>query len=91
MAGIAAVIVKIFPDSPEADLDKIKELAKKVLEKEGSKNISFEEIPIAFGLNAVLIKFAWPEERNTDIIENSLLAIKHVSSAKIEDYRRAFG
>ena len=25
MAGIAAVIVKIFPDSPEADLDKIKE------------------------------------------------------------------
>jgi len=91
MAGIAAVIVKIFPDSPDANLNKIKESAQKILEKEGSKNISFEEIPIAFGLNALLIKFAWPEEKNTDIIDNSLSAIKHVSSAKIEDYRRAFG
>ena len=89
--AIAAVIVKIFPDSPDADLSKIKKSAQEALEKEGSKNISFEEIPIAYGLNAINIKFAWPEEKNTDIIENSLLEIEHVSSAKIEDYRRAFG
>ncbi len=91
MAGIVAVIIKILPDSPEANLNKIESEAKKTLEKEGSKNISFEEIPIAFGIKSIKIKFAWPEEKSTDIIENSLAKIKHVSSVKIEDYRRAFG
>lgn len=91
MTGIVSVIVKILPDSPNADLGKIKEYAHHVLEKEGAKNISFEEIPIAFGLKALNIKFAWPESHNTDIIENSLEKIPHVNSVKIEDYRRAFG
>ena len=91
MAGITAVIVKIMPDSPEADLEKIKKKVKSTLEEHGSKNISFEEEPIAFGLSAIKIKFAWPEEKSTDLIENSLSEIKHVSSVTIEDYRRAFG
>ena len=91
MAGIAAVIVQMLPDSPEADLKKIESEAKSILEKEGSQNISFKEEPIAFGLKAIKIKFAWPEEKSTDIIENTLKKIPRVSSVKIEDYRRAFG
>ena len=80
-----------MPDSPNADLEHIKESAKKTLEKEGALNISFEEKPIAFGLKAIMIKFAWPEEKDTSIIENSLAKIQHASSVNIEDYRRAFG
>ena len=91
MTGIVAVIVKIMPNSPEADLEKIKESAKKTLEEQGAQNLSFEEEPIAFGLKAIKIKFAWPEEKNTDLIENSLSEIDNVTEAKIEDYRRAFG
>ena len=91
MVGVVAVIVKIMPNSPEADLEKIKESAKKALEDEGAQNLSFEEEPIAFGLNAIKIKFAWPEEKDTDLIENSLSKIDNVTEAKIEDYRRAFG
>jgi elongation factor 1-beta len=91
MAGIVAVIVKILPDSPDANLEEIKSLVSKELESQGSKNISIEEEPIAFGLSALNIKFAWPEEKNTDLIENSLSKIPHVNSVKIEDYRRAFG
>ena len=91
MVGIVAVIVKIMPNCPEADLEKIKESAKKALEDEGAQNLSFEEEPIAFGLKAIKIKFAWPEEKNTDLIENSLSKIDNVTEAKIEDYRRAFG
>ena len=34
---------------------------------------------------------AWPEEKDTEIIEVSLASIEGVSSVKIEDYRRAFG
>ncbi len=89
--SIAAIITKVMPDSPEADLSKIKNASKSLLEKEGAKNITFEEKPIAFGLKAVMIKFAWPEEKDTGIIEDTLSKIEHVSSAQIEDYRRAFG
>ncbi len=89
--GIVAVIVKIMPTSPKVDLEAIKKSSKNVLESEGAKNISFEEKEIAFGLKAVLVKFAWPEEKDTGLIENRLSGIDQVSSVLIEDYRRAFG
>mgnify|MGYP001576214953 FL=1 len=91
MAGMVAVIIKLMPSSPKTNLEEIKERAKSILEKEGAKNLSFQEDNIAFGLKAIMIKMAWPEEKSTDIIENKLIEIKNVSSVKIEDYRRAFG
>ncbi len=91
MTGIAAVIVKMMPSSPETDLKAIENSAKELMEKEGAKNISFEEHPIAFGLSFILLKMAWPEEKDTDLIENALANIENVNSVSIEDYRRAFG
>lgn len=38
-----------------------------------------------------MMKMAWQEEKDTNIIEDKLEKIKGVSSVKIEDYRRAFG
>jgi translation elongation factor aEF-1 beta len=91
MAGIAAVIVQVMPESPESDLKAIvREAEKKLLEKK-AMNISYEEKPIAFGLKALYFKFAWPEEQDTDLIEKTLSEIGEVSSVKIDDYRRAFG
>ncbi|NCO11301.1 elongation factor 1-beta [Candidatus Pacearchaeota archaeon CG_4_9_14_0_2_um_filter_39_13] len=87
----AAVIAKIMPDSPDTDLEQIKEKAKSKLEAEGAQNISFEIQDVAFGLRAVMMKFAWPEEKSTDIIEKKLSEVENVSSVNIEDYRRAFG
>ena len=89
--AVVGIIVKIMPDSPDTDLKEIKEEAKTRLEKEGAMNLSFEEKPIAFGLIAVMLKFAWKEEKDTSIIESALSTIPNVSSAVIEDYRRAFG
>jgi len=89
--GIVAVIVKMMPLSPDTNLEEIETKAKSVMEIQGAKNISFEEKPIAFGLKAIMLKMAWPEEKSTDIIESSLAEIENVSSVKIEDYRRAFG
>jgi elongation factor 1-beta len=91
MSGIVAVIAKIMPESPDTDLKKVKENTKSVMESEGAQNISFEEKDIAFGLKAIIIKMAWPEEKSTDLIESKLSEIENVSSATIEDYRRAFG
>tara|TARA_Y100000310_G_scaffold300284_1_gene335860 strand:+ start:257 stop:529 length:273 start_codon:yes stop_codon:yes gene_type:complete len=89
--SVAAVIVKLMPDSPEADLEAIKTTAKEKLESEGAQQISFEEQPVAFGLKAIMLKAAIPEEKGTDMVESSLSTIEHVSSVSIEDYRRAFG
>ncbi len=91
MGSVVAVIVKIMPDSPDVDLEKIKSAAQEAMESEGGQNFSFEEKPIAFGLKAVFLKMAWPEEKSTDLIEEKLQQIENVSSVNIEDYRRAFG
>lgn len=87
----ALLIVKIMPDSPLTDLEEIKKSAEEAMKIEGGEEISFEEKPIAFGLKAVYMKLALPEEKGTDIVESTLSKIKHISSVTIEDYRREFG
>lgn len=85
------IIVKIMPESPQTDLAKIRQEAQSRLTKEGAKNISMDEKPIAFGLKAIFIKMDMLEEKGTDIVESLLSSIPEVSSVTIEDYRRAFG
>lgn len=89
--AIVSVIIKIMPSSPEVNLKSIEKTAKSLMEEEGAQNISFEEKEIAFGLKAIMMKFAWREEKDTSIIEDKIAAIDTVSSVTIEDYRRAFG
>ena len=89
--GIAAVIVKVMPSSLNVDFNSVRKKAKKNLEAEGAKNISFEEREIGFGLKALMIKMAWPEEKETELIVEKLKMIKEISEVDIEDYRRAFG
>ncbi len=89
--GTVIIIAKLMPTSPEANLSKIINTASVILNKEGARNVSFEERPIAFGLKAVIVKMDMPEEKGTDTIESLLANIPEVSSVTIEDYRRAFG
>lgn len=89
--GIAAVKIKIMPTSPEVDFEKIKDTAKSIIEKNGGKNCKFEEEPIAFGLKALIVLFAWPEELELESLENSLNRVDEVSSVQVIDMRRAFG
>lgn len=86
-----AVIIRVMPNSPEADIELMKKGIQETLEKEGSQNFSFQTEDIAFGLKAIIVKFAWLEEKDTDIIEKNVSEVENVSSVKIEDYRRAFG
>ena len=85
------VITKLMPSSPSVDMNKMKASAKAALEKEGGKNISIEEKPIAFGLKALYVKTDMDESKGSDLIEEVLGKIEDVSSVTIEDYRRAFG
>jgi elongation factor 1-beta len=89
--GIAAVKIRIMPSSPGANLKKIGEEAKKLVEKCGGKNPSVSEEPIAFGLKAVILFFAWPEEKELEVLEKSLEKVREVNSVQVIDMRRAFG
>lgn len=87
----AALKVKIMPESPEANLHEIEEKAKHAIESLGGKFHSREIEPIAFGLKAIIILIAWPEDQEFDTLEQKLSHIQHVSSAQIVDFRRAVG
>ncbi len=91
MSATVILIVKIMPDSPQAPLEQIKKEIKHFMESHGAKGLTLEEQNIAFGLKAIILKSAFPEDKGTDIVEQGISKIQHVSSVTIEDYRRAFG
>lgn len=89
--GTMGVRIKIMPASPQTDLNKLEQEIKKIVDKEGGKNSSFTEEPIAFGLKAVILFFAWPEEKGIEPLEKKLEKIQDVNSVQVIDMRRAFG
>ena len=89
--GIIAVKIKIMPTSPTVNTKKIGEKAKELVESIGGKNCSITEEPIAFGLNALIVFFAWPEEKELEVLEEKLGKLKDVNSVQVVDMRRAFG
>ena len=90
--GIALIRIKLMPSSPEADLESIKEEARKIVESNKGNKVSFEEEAIAFGLKAIIVGFEQNEEEGElDSIESAFNNIENVSSVQIVDMRRAFG
>ena len=88
--GIVAVKIKIMPVSPETNMKKIGQKAKELIGILGGKNCTISEESIAFGLKAILIFFAWSEEKELEILENKLKKIDGVNSVQVMDMRRAF-
>ena len=88
MTGIAGVKIKIMPDSPQADIEKIKNSAIKIVEKQGGVNREYKIEPIAFGLKAVIAFFEWPEEKALEEVEGKFEKIKNVQSVRVIDLRK---
>jgi translation elongation factor aEF-1 beta len=87
--AVVGIKLKILPESPEA-LESVKANIEAKLISMGAIRISsIEEEPIAFGLKALVITFAWPEELETSLIDE--MKFEGISSLEIMDYRRAFG
>jgi len=89
--GIAAVKIKVMPSSPDTDLEEIKEEIKILSETAGAKNLSITEEPIAFGLTALILFFAWDESQEIESFEEKLRSLDNVNSVEVIDMRRAFG
>ena len=88
MAGINGAKYKLMPESPESDLDAIQEAAKKIVEEFGGENKEYTIEPIAFGLKAVIVFFFYPDDKETDELENKFTTIEDVASAQLIDMRK---
>lgn len=90
MQHLAKVVatIKIYPESTEVDLKKLKTQIEEKLPK-GSSIHSSEEVPIAFGLKALRLNILVPEaEGGTDYVEQAILEIEGVSNIEMEMVRR---
>lgn len=88
MAGLNGIKIKLMPTSPEINLEEIKEKAKKIVEEKGGFNKEYSEEPIAFGLKAIIAFFQFPEDQNSEIIEEEFKKIKNVQSVQLIDMRK---
>jgi len=89
----AVVTMKIMPESPDTDLERIKTAALAEIESFAGKGDTKVEVePIAFGLKALKIIFIMDENLGSpDQLEPKIMGIDGVNSFEIIDVRRAIG
>ena len=87
------VTLKIMPENPDVDLDKIEKEAKtKIQAFSDNEEMKSEQEPIAFGLIALKIIFVMDENKgSTDKLEEQIKTISGVNSVETIDVRRAIG
>ena len=82
--GKIGVVLKVMPESPETDLERIKEEAKKKIDVN-----DMDEEDVAFGLKAVMIStVVADDEGGTDKVEEQLSKIEGVQSVEVEDVQK---
>ena len=81
--GEVLTTMKIMPDSPEIDLEGIKETIKNSM-PEGAEINEITEEPIAFGLVAIVLSFITDDgEGGSEPVEEMVSAIEGVASIEI--------
>lgn len=86
------VTLKIMPDSPETDLDKIKKEASVLIKNFGGDIGKTLVEPVAFGLKSLSLMFVMDESKgDTEPLEKKVSGIKGVSSVEVVDVRRTIG
>lgn len=89
--GFTAVQMKIMPNSPSANLQTIEKKAEEIINSMHKTQVKVEEEPIAFGLKAIILSFAWNDEIDIEKLEAKFQEIDEVSSVEVLDIRKAFG
>jgi elongation factor 1-beta len=91
--AIAVVTMRIMPESPEIDLEKVKdEVTKLVLEFAGKGDTRITIEPVAFGLKCINYIFVMDEKLGSpDVLAEKVVGLKGVQSAEVTDVRRAIG
>ncbi|MCK4670678.1 MAG: elongation factor 1-beta [Nanoarchaeota archaeon] len=86
------VTLKVMPDSPEVDLDKLEKDASQIIKEFGGDVGKVEKDPVGFGLTALKIIFVMSEDLGgTDELEEKVKDVNDVGNAEVVDVRRAVG
>lgn len=89
----AVITFKLMPESPDVDLEEIKEKAVDIAKVNGAIGaLQVKEEPIAFGLKAVLVLAMYQVEgTNFEQIAEEMKRIEHVQSAEVAKMDLALG
>lgn len=86
--GEVIATIKLMPESPEVDLEQMKEDIK-ISIPEGAEFHKIDEEPIAFGLVALnVMVIVGDAEGGTEKVEENLAKVKGVSNVEVTDTRR---
>lgn len=86
MSDVAAIL-KVMPESPEIDLEALKETIKNTIDADSFEKI--EEEPIGFGLIALNVTIVVDDgEGGTEPAEEALAALDEIQSVEVTDVRR---
>ncbi|RLF24176.1 MAG: elongation factor 1-beta [Thermoprotei archaeon] len=85
MSGRVLVLVKVFPESVETNLEELKERIKNSM-PEGCAVHKFEEEDIGFGIRALKVFIVMPEdyEGGTSAIEESIGNVEGVGQVQVD-------
>nr|WP_295164287.1 elongation factor 1-beta [uncultured Methanosphaera sp.] len=86
MSDVAAIL-KVMPESPEVDLDALKQTITETIDENVLERI--EDEPIGFGLVALNVTIVVDDgEGGTEPIEEALANIDDIQSVEVVDVRR---
>jgi elongation factor 1-beta len=86
--GDVAATMKIMPQSPEVDLDSLKERLEDAL-PEGAEVRGSDTDDVAFGLVALLLSVVVPDDAGgTDAVEEAFAGVDGVESVSVEEVGR---
>ena len=86
MSDVAAIL-KVMPESPEIDLEALKETIKNTIDADSFERI--EEEPIGFGLIALNVTIVVDDgEGGTEPAEEALATLDEIQSVEVTDVRR---
>jgi len=86
------VKLKIMLESPDSNVESVKEKAKEKIEGFGGYVGKMELEDVAFGIKAVIIIFSYDEKKgDSEPLEKEINSIEGVRNAEVVDVRRAFG
>ncbi|MCA9478323.1 MAG: elongation factor 1-beta [Nanoarchaeota archaeon] len=90
----AIITFKIMPESPDVDLDAVKEQALKIASAQGAKGEMQAKIePLAFGLKQLMLlaMFEVSDDVDFDTIAEKFVSIEGVQSAEVAQMDLAMG
>jgi len=82
--GKVIITLRVMPEDSETDINPILEKIKEEISKIGGNYLQHYLKPLAFGINAIEVKFSYPDKefREEEFIEK-ISSIKGVSSVEI--------